>query len=100
MLSANEIEPGQGASAELMFLVRIPMRDGLHLAANIFLPRHRTGPVPALVELTRTRATRRRPTATASRTQGSCTSWPTAAAAATRRASSTATRARSATAAT
>jgi hypothetical protein len=50
--SANDFEPGQGASAELMFLVRIPMRDGLHLAANIFLPRQRTAPVPALVELT------------------------------------------------
>ena len=34
--------------AELVRMVRVPMRDGVHLATEIYLPKDRTGPVPVI----------------------------------------------------
>jgi predicted acyl esterase len=37
--SANKSDASPGTQVDLQFLVRIPMRDGVHLAANLFLPK-------------------------------------------------------------
>jgi hypothetical protein len=50
--SAIDRTPARGSHAELLFRQMIPSRDGVRLAANVFLPRERTGPVPAVVEFT------------------------------------------------
>ena len=50
--SANRVPAGPGSQVDLLFLARIPMRDGVHLAANVFLPKQRTGGVPAILEFT------------------------------------------------
>lgn len=50
--SANKVAAGPGSRVDLLFLVRIPMRDGVHLAANVFLPKQRPGGVPAIIEFT------------------------------------------------
>ena len=34
--------------AEIIRMVRVPMRDGVHLATEIYLPKDRTGPVPVI----------------------------------------------------
>ncbi len=34
--------------AEILRMVKVPMRDGVHLATEIYLPKSRTGPVPAV----------------------------------------------------
>ena len=34
--------------AEVLRLVRVPMRDGVHLATEIYLPKERSGPVPVI----------------------------------------------------
>ena len=34
--------------AEIVRMVRVPMRDGVHLATEIYLPKERSGPVPAV----------------------------------------------------
>ncbi|MSV72972.1 MAG: CocE/NonD family hydrolase, partial [Actinobacteria bacterium] len=53
MVKSQNVEaPGPGARVELHFLCMIPMRDGTRLAANVFLPRERSGGVPAIVEFT------------------------------------------------
>lgn len=52
VLSANEVPLPPGSQADLLFLQRIALRDGTRLAANVFLPRHRSGPVTAIVEFT------------------------------------------------
>ena len=50
--SPNAEAAGPGAQVEALFLQRIPMRDGTRLAANVFLPRERSGGVPAILEFT------------------------------------------------
>lgn len=50
--SANDEPLGPGARVELLFLRMIPLRDGTRLAANVFLPRERSGGVPAIFEFT------------------------------------------------
>jgi len=34
--------------AEIVRMVRVPMRDGVHLATEIYLPKERSGPVPVI----------------------------------------------------
>ena len=50
--SQNLDAAGPGAKVEVLFLQRIPLRDGTRLAANVFLPRERSGGVPAILEFT------------------------------------------------
>ena len=50
--SANDEPLGPGTRVDLLFRQMIPLRDGLHLAANVFLPKQRTGGVPAIIEFT------------------------------------------------
>jgi putative CocE/NonD family hydrolase len=52
VLSANNVAPGPGASVDLLFREPIEMRDGVRLVANVFLPKQRTGGVPAIIEFT------------------------------------------------
>ena len=52
VLSANNIALGPGASVDLLFREPIEMRDRVHLVANVFLPKQRTGGVPAIIEFT------------------------------------------------
>lgn len=51
-LSANDRPRAPGARVDLLFLQMIPMRDGVRLAANVFLPKDRTAAAPAIVEFT------------------------------------------------
>lgn len=50
--SQNLDAAGPGAKVEVLFLQRIPLRDGTRLAADVFLPRERSGGVPAILEFT------------------------------------------------
>ena len=38
-------------NAEIVRMVRVPMRDGVHLATEIYLPKERSGPVPVISTL-------------------------------------------------
>ena len=53
MTNSHNVEATRpGSRVELLFLRMIPLRDGTRLAANVFLPRKRSGSVPAVVEFT------------------------------------------------
>jgi predicted acyl esterase len=47
-----QVPPASPPLHEVLEDIRIPMRDGQHLLANVWLPKHRTGPVPTILIMT------------------------------------------------
>jgi putative CocE/NonD family hydrolase len=51
-MDSSKLTQGDPAAVSFRLGVQIPMRDGVHLSANLYLPRGATGPCPAIFTLT------------------------------------------------
>ena len=51
-LAAGSAAAGPAPEIDLLWAVKIPMRDGVHLNATIFKPRGQEGPLPVIFTLT------------------------------------------------